>query len=239
MKLSPQTLHVLKNFASINTSIVFKPGHEIVTMSAASNIYAKCIIQEDIPIEFAVYDLNSLLAILTVFSGNASKQDEIPEIVFGEKSLNIITSKGSFEYFYTSLDVIKDPPRGDISFIKYASFKLTAEEIQTLLKAIAIVGAPSLTCRFKDGQGCLLISDRKNSTAPSFKRDVSINIEDAAADSFDVFLPVENLKILIQKPTDEYVITIGKSASGKSKFLHLKTDNLQYWLACDPQSVIS
>ena len=62
MKISNETLSILKNFASINTNIIFKPGTTIATIANTSNIFAKATIKEDIPNQFAIYDLNSLLA---------------------------------------------------------------------------------------------------------------------------------------------------------------------------------
>ena len=42
MKLSTNTIQVLKNFASINQNLVIKEGSEIKTISAIKNIVAKC-----------------------------------------------------------------------------------------------------------------------------------------------------------------------------------------------------
>ena len=62
MKIGSETIALLKNFASINTNIVFKVGDAVSTISNAKNIFAKAVIKETIPKEFAIYDLNSLLA---------------------------------------------------------------------------------------------------------------------------------------------------------------------------------
>ncbi len=59
MKLSNETLSVLKNFASINQGILFKPGKTIRTISTHKNILAEAVVSEEIPKEFGVYDLNN------------------------------------------------------------------------------------------------------------------------------------------------------------------------------------
>ena len=41
MKLSSNTISVLKNYASINQNLVIKEGKEITTMSAMKNIVAR------------------------------------------------------------------------------------------------------------------------------------------------------------------------------------------------------
>ena len=48
MKLSNQTISVLKNFASINQNLVIKEGNEITTMSAMKNIVAKAEVEENL-----------------------------------------------------------------------------------------------------------------------------------------------------------------------------------------------
>ena len=57
MKVSDQTLEVLKNFSEINTNILVKPGSELSTISTAKNILAKATITESFERQFAIYDL--------------------------------------------------------------------------------------------------------------------------------------------------------------------------------------
>ena len=58
MKLSDNTLTILKNFAGINNSIIVKTGNTLRTISVANNIYAEATITEEFPRNFAIYDLN-------------------------------------------------------------------------------------------------------------------------------------------------------------------------------------
>ena len=46
MKLSEQTISVLKNFSSINQNILVKHGAELRTMSTMKNILGEAIISE-------------------------------------------------------------------------------------------------------------------------------------------------------------------------------------------------
>ena len=62
MKLSNETVSVLKNFSTINQNLVIKGGNKIATMSAMKNIVAKAEVLEDFPQEFAIYDLNEFLS---------------------------------------------------------------------------------------------------------------------------------------------------------------------------------
>ena len=49
MKLSNETVSVLKNFSTINQNLVIKSGNKIATMSAMKNIVAKAEVLEEFP----------------------------------------------------------------------------------------------------------------------------------------------------------------------------------------------
>ena len=46
MKLSDKTISVLKNFSSINQSILFKEGNKLRTISVMKNILAQSLLQK-------------------------------------------------------------------------------------------------------------------------------------------------------------------------------------------------
>ena len=66
MKLSEQTVSILKNFSTINQNLVIKQGSEISTMSAMKNIVSKAKVDETFPVEFAIYDLNEFLSAMSL-----------------------------------------------------------------------------------------------------------------------------------------------------------------------------
>lgn len=223
MKISNETLGVLKNFASINTNIMFRPGTEVRTISNAKNIFAKTTIKEDIPNEFAVYDLNSLLAMLTLID----KQ----EVEFSDKSLIVSSDKGKFEYFYSNPEIVTCAPTNEIEHVSVYSFKLMAEDVQMIMKAAAITAAPTISITSKQQSVILSVGDRKNDTASNFKKSLGTSFE-----NFDVFIAVENLKVI----PDAYEVSVAKTPNGKAKFLYFKHESkqLQYWIACEPGSVV-
>lgn len=223
MKFCSETLFLLKNFAAINTNIVFKPGDGIATISNAKNIFAKAVIKESLPNEFAIYDLNSLLAMLTLMDNQ--------NVQFGDKSLTVTSDKGMFEYYYSNAEIVTAAPSGEIEHIDVYKFKLMAEDVQMIMKAAAITGAPTISVTNKNQNVTLSVSDRKNDTASSFKKALG-----TAFDSFDVFIAVENLKVI----PDAYEVSVAKTPNGKAKFLHFRHESkqLQYWIACEPGSVL-
>lgn len=223
MKFSSETLALLKNFASINTNIVFKQGDVVSTISNLKNIFAKANIKEVIPNEFAIYDLNSMLAMLTLIEGQ--------EVEFGDRNLTVTSPVGRFEYFYSNPEIVTGAPTGEIEHVTVYRFKLTAEDIQMLMKAAAITSAPTISVTCKNQNVEISVSDRKNDTASNFRKSLGTSFE-----NFDVFIAVENLKVI----PDAYEVSVAKTQNGKAKFLHFKHESkqLQYWIACEPGSVV-
>lgn len=218
MQISNETIHILKNFASINNNILIREGDVVSTITNAKNIFARAQVSESFPKEVAIYDLSSLLALLTI--------KENQEVDFGEKAITISKDSGKFEYFYSSPEVVKGAPNQTIEVDNFYTFKLTAEDVAMLNKAAAITSAPSMSVSCKNQTVTMTISDRKNQSANNFKKVIGTGFED-----FDVFMAVENFKVI----PDAYQVTVSKK-----KFLHFKheTKNLEYWIACDPESVI-
>lgn len=223
MKICNETLQLLKNFASINTNILFRPGTTVSTISNAKNIFAKAEIKEAIPNELAIYDLNSLLAMLTLM--------ENQDVEFTDKSLVVSSDKGKFEYFYSNPEIVTGAPTNEIEHVSVYKFKLIAEDVLTIMKAAAITGAPTISITCKQQAVTLSVGDRKNDTANSFKKSIGTSFE-----TFDVFIAVENLKVI----PDAYEVSIAKTPNGKAKFLHFKHESkqLQYWIACEPGSTV-
>ena len=67
MKLTTETISVLKNFSTINQNLMVKSGRNVSTMSAMKNIIAKATVNESFPKDFAIYDLNDFLSALSLF----------------------------------------------------------------------------------------------------------------------------------------------------------------------------
>ena len=99
-------MNILKNFATINTNLLFRSGNSVATINAPKSIFARATVKETFPKEVAIYDLNSLLQLLTF----ADDQ----EIEFGEKSLTVTNEVGRFEYFYWEPSLIIAAPTKNI-----------------------------------------------------------------------------------------------------------------------------
>jgi hypothetical protein len=218
MQISNETIQVLKNFATINSNLMIRKGKKLATISTAKNIFAKAEVAEEFPAEVAIYDLNSLLALLTLV--------ENQEVEFGEKSLTISKNNGKFEYFYASPNVIVAAPEKEIELDTHYQFKLTSEDVNMIMKAAAITGAPTISIISKNGKVSLTVGDRKNDTANNYKK----NIGESESD-FECHMAVENFKVV----PDAYNVIISKK---KAFLLKHETKSIEYFIAMENDSVV-
>ena len=54
MKLSDSTISILKNFSSINQSIIVAQGNKLRTISVMRNILAEATVEEEFPRSFGI-----------------------------------------------------------------------------------------------------------------------------------------------------------------------------------------
>ena len=218
MKLSDQTLTVLKNFAGINNSILVKQGVQLRTISVAKNILAEARIEEEIPRDFAIYDLNQFL------NGLSLHQD--PEMDFKEETyLTIREGKRRVKYFFADPAVIISPPEKDITLpSEDAHFQLDSITLEKLLKAAAVYQLPDLSAVGGAGVVKLVVRDKKNDTSNEFA------IVVGETDKEFVFnFKVENIKII----PGAYDVVV--SSKLLSKFTNESLD-LKYFIALEPDS---
>ena len=218
MKLSDNTLTVLKNFASINNSILVKQGTHLRTISVAKNILAEADIAEEFPRDVAVYDLNQFL------NGMSLHQD--PDLDFKEDSyLTIREGRRKVKYFYADPAVIISPPDKEITLpTEDVHFQLESTSLEKLLKAAAIYQLPDLSLIGQDNEIRLVVRDKKNDTSNEY------SIIVGETDKQFVFnFKVENIKII----PGAYDVVV--SSKLLSKFTN-SNYNLVYYIALEPDS---
>ena len=218
MRLSDKTLTLLKNFSTINQSILFKKGNSLRTISVMKNILAEATIEEDIPKDFGVYDLNQFL--------NALSLHQSPELDFASEGFTVISEgRARSKYFFADPKVIVTPPDKNISLpSEDVAFTVSTEQLDKLLKAAAIYQLPDLSAVGGDGVVKLLVRDKKNDTSNDF----SIVVGETDA-TFSLNFKVENIKIL----PGTYDVVMSKKLL--SRFVS-KDYNLKYYIALEPDS---
>ena len=218
MKLSDKTLTLLKNFSTINQSILFKHGSSLRTISVMKNILAEAQIDEEIPKDFGIYDLNQFL--------NGLALHQKPELDFEDNSYVIIKEgRSRSKYFFADPKVIVTPPDKEITLPdETVSFELSTSQLDKLLKAAAIYQLPDLCVVGGDGVVKVLVRDKKNDTSNDF----SIIVGETDS-KFSFNFKVENIKIV---PGTYNVVVSQKLLS---RFT-CQNYALKYYIALEPDS---
>ena len=218
MKLSESTLSLLKNFSTINQSILFKQGNRLRTISVMKNMLAEATIGEDLPKDFGIYDLNQFLNGLALHNN--------PELNFEDDNYVIIKEgRSRSKYFFADPNVIITPPEKSIDLpSEDVTFELSTEQLDKLLKAAAIYQSPDLSVIGENGVVKILIRDKKNETSNTFA--VTVGETDS---TFSFNFKVENMKIL----PGSYDVVVSQKLL--SRFTN-KNHDLTYFIALEPDS---
>ena len=216
MKLSNETVSVLKNFSTINQNLVIKSGSTITTMSAMKNIVAKADVKEEFPQDFAIYDLNEFLSVITFF--------ENPELQF-EDSFVVVTEEGSrtrAKYFFSDPSVVTTPTKPITMPECEVKLNISSDILDRITRGASVIGAPDLALE----SGTLKATDKKNDTANDFQMDIEVESD---SNDYKFWFKVENLKLI----PDSYDVQI--SSKSISHFKNSKGD-VEYFIALEPES---
>jgi len=219
MKLSNETLTVLKNFAGINQSILVRKGNKLRTMSVMKTVLAEAVVNEEFEKEFAIYDLNQFL--------NGVSLHEDPELDFQNDAYVVIREgKRRVKYFFADPQVIVSPPEKEISLPSQdVCFQLEHSQYDKIKKAAAVYQLEDLSVIGEAGVIRLVVRDKRNATSNEY----SIVVGETDKE-FTFNFKVENLKII---PASYDVVLSSKLLS---KFTNERY-NLNYYIPMEPDSV--
>jgi len=218
MKLSETTVNLLKNFSSINQSILFKQGSKLRSISVMKNILVEANVAEDFPKDFGIYDLNQFL--------NGLSLHQSADLDFTNDQYVVIKEgKMRSKYFFADPTVIVAPPEKEISLpTEDVCFVLTSQQLEKLKKAASVYQLPDISAIGENGVVKLVARDKKNDTSNDF------SIIVGETDSEFVFnFKEENLKIV---PGTYDVVVSSKLLS---RFTNQNID-VTYYIALEPDS---
>lgn len=217
MKLSENTINILKNFATINPSLLVYPGNSITTMSPVKSIYAKANVEESFPTKFAIYELSKFLGVTSLFKE--------PELDFGERQVKIVSGRQSVNYTYADSSMIVAPdPNKDINFpAADVEFSISQEELQKVVRATGVLQLPDIAVAGDGSTILVTATNSKNPTADVFSIEVGTTDK-----TFNMVFKVDNIVKLI---SGNYEVKI--SSKGLSKWT---TDKVTYFVATEANS---
>lgn len=217
MKLSNETLTILKQFSLINQSIIFKPGSVIRTISPQKTIMGSATVEEEFPVQVGIYNLPRLLSVCSLY--------EDADLQFHESYLTITEGKRNAKYKYCDASLIIAPDDKKVNFPEIdVSVELGADDLSKVLKASNVFQLPEIAFVGEGGKCYIRAFD--SAKLEKEKRDSdSYDVElGETEDEFSLVIRAENINVL---PSD-YKIEI--SSKGISRF---RTGNVEYYIAVE------
>jgi hypothetical protein len=216
--ISRPTIDVLKNFCSINKSIVIKPGNKISTLSINKNILAIADVEEQFDTQISIYDLGVFLGGLSLFDSPKIDTSNTNFVTVSD-----VTGRSKTRFFYADPDIITQPPEKEIQIPSSdVKFRLDAAVLQQLQRAASIYQLPDLCLYGHDGSMQLCVTDKKNDTSNSYSVEVG-----ETEDEFCFCFRVENLKLL----AGDYKVTVSKH-----NVALFQGDGIKYFIALEPNN---
>ena len=219
MKLSKETLNIFKNYSTINSNILVKPGNTISTVTPAKNLMAEAKVAETFDVEFGVWDLSKFLGTISLF------QD--PDFEFNDEFVLIRSGTGScVKYYYAEPSLLTVPTKTVQMPETVVSFNLTESSFSEIQRASSVLQLPDLSIQSKDGVILAVVVDGSDPSSNDYSIELGLNETDA---DFDFRFKIENLKFI---PGD-YTVNITEKIV--SEFVNTSVD-LTYWVALESSS---
>lgn len=217
MKITNETLNVLKNFSTINPSIVINEGNVLKTISPVKSILSKAKVNQSFTNKMAIYDLSSFLSALSMF--------DQPELKFNDNDYVTISSldgKRSTNWLFSDPKNIIAPPEKDIVLTDFdVEFTLEEKALSNALKAIGVLNLPEVSFVGDGNNISIKAIDSKKSTS-------TYSEEIGKTDKvFTAYFKAENMKMI----PNNYKCSI--SSKG---FAHFLGKDLEYWIAVEQNS---
>jgi hypothetical protein len=220
MKISQETNAILKNFSQINQGILFKKGSVISTISSQKNILAEATIQETIPQDFSIYDLNNFLSVTSLFKDGS-------ELDFDDKHVIIkgVGGRSKIKYRFTdsSMIVVAPEKRPNLPTVDI-KFTLSKEDFDWIIKTANVLSSPNISVESNGETISLVAFNEKDDSAHT--NALTISDADPEGKIFSMIFKTENLKVL----SDTYYIEI--SSKGLSTWTST-TQEIKYWITTE------
>jgi hypothetical protein len=222
MKLSNETISVLKNFGAINQGILFKKGKTLKTVSSHKNILAEVDIKEEIPAEFGIYDLNNFLSVISLH-----KDD--PSFEFDDKQVTIVGNKGrsKIKYRFTPANMIVIPPEKQLTMPDAEiKFEFKSEDFDWVMRAAGVLASPQIAIESDGKKVSIVTLDLQNDSAHTD----ALEIAEGNGNKYKMVFKTENITKIMSGSYDVSISSKGIS--------HFKNKNLplQYWITTEQGS---
>jgi len=218
MKISNESLAILKNFAAINKGIVIQKGNVLRTRTKA--VFAEATIAEEFPLEVGIYDLAQLLNVVALFKE--------PVFDFNEEYLRIAeaTGKAETQYAYAGPGLVQLSTKKKSTELPadVITFVLSEDQWATLQKAVSVFQKPEIRIS-SDGEFVRVGTENHKQTSGSA---FSLLVEgEPHGLKCNMVFDMGNMRLL----KGSYVVTVTKNYT---QFENTSGYNLTYLIGPEP-----
>lgn len=186
MKITKETLDILKNFAQINPNIYVKAGQTLSTISEEKNIQATASITENFETPFGIYDLNGFISAYDLI-GDA-------DLNFTDKYVVLKNDCSKITYRFADESILTYPknnismPPADLCIV------INEDTLNKVRKAASLLRCGLVSIKGEDGKISFSVSDVKNVSSNTFETTIDTSNECKA--QFDFHFLISNLKLI-------------------------------------------
>jgi len=218
MKLSPETVSILKNFATIQPNLIVHAGSTIKTLAESKSIQAEAQVAETFDTPFGIYDLNEFLTVYNLM--------EDPEVTFNDDHLTLKSGNSTMTYRFAETKNLTSPTKsikldeGDVTV------NLVESQVASIRSAAAALGH-GIVGFIGDGKKIkVVVHDPSGSNANKLE----IDLGQSTDQTFELNCRVAEIKVL---PGDYEVILSKKLLS---KWVNKTANTVIYYIALDTRS---
>ncbi len=217
MQLGDEVLTYLTNFQKINESIRVEEGNILTTKSKLGTMYARAELSVSFPMTFSIYNLNRFISVASMMKNG--------EIVFDKNYLTFKEGKKSIKYSYCDPMTITFPDKPPKPFQEediITEFVLSADMLKESMDAMNILKHDGLIIQGEDGKLSITTWNEINEDA--------FTLEVGDTD--------EEFSFIIEKSKLTFIPKEYRVSLNKKKYIHMETEKLQYWVACNHKSTV-
>jgi len=217
--LSQQTKEVLKNYSTINGSILIREGSQLKTINVGENLISQYDCEETFPQTFAIYDLNQFLAGLSLFQN--------PILEFNNAEYLTIRGDGrSAKYYFSDPEItLKTAPDRKVNFPGAdIEFSINNNQLEALRKAANVYSIPDLVFTSSAGGTVTLsLCDKESQTSNVYSQEI---LGDNTGE-YELVMKIENVNLV----PGNYDVKISSKMITEWKHTFLP---LVYYIALEP-----
>lgn len=203
MKISKETLSIIKSFSYLNQNLLFRKGNVISTKNAKNGqaintVIGRAEVKEEFPMDFAIYDLKEFLGVIDSFKD--------PEFIFDEDKNYVFIKEENYsiKYGFANKDSVISPKKDSQDYTKmFGEFFISAENLKKIKKVGMVLGVEDLVVEGGITGISMSVCNKSQRSSNVYK----IDIDKGCSSDFEFHFNLEYLSNIIDTDYNCKVVT--------------------------------